>query len=303
MFTRTPHILRSLRFGPVGQAFPGRFTQMPYLYSRRSFSKDPWGVLGVKKDASVEMAEKAYRKLAMMYHPNRPGREEEKYMEVSKAFHDISNGSRKKSFSRKKADQLFEETFGPDVARMAEKGGSFNIESMFNDFKNDLLGNESGSVKSEETLVSYATEKDRRVKITTKLRYDKDGEVLNRSVTKETIPPGTKEAPSEPADNTSSTESHNTRSTSSEDSIGQQSDHTNQEGVNGRRSVRKRERKRERIDQFDADMREMQQMADKEQNELQESTNEVFGTAQRIADKVSGLIFKRDGKKSRKKMD
>jgi len=318
-------MLRGLRLGPVGQAFQharaGRFALMPYLHCHRSFSKAARLVLGVSSDANENMVQKAYRKFAMMYHPKRPLGNEEKYMEVSKAYREISCSKKQRRFSRKEADQLFEDTFGPDVARMVEKGGVFNIDRMFSEFKDDIMGELSGTVKSEETHVSLATEKGRLVKITTKLKYQ-DGEVLNRSVTKETVPDGTELEPTQPAQDPSATDSQTKMITSNDKDLGadsnsgQQSDHVNKER-SSRRSEKRRERKKERSDGFDEDMRQMQQMADKEQEGMQESANQVFGTAQKIANRVSGMIFKQgeevekevekvdrsSRRKSRRKMD
>jgi len=287
-------MLRSLRLGPVGQAFQhvkaGRFAPMPYLHSHRSFSKEARLVLGVSSDANENMVQKAYRKLAMMYHPKRPVGNEEKYMEVSKAFREISVSKKQRRFSRKDADQLFEDTFGPDVACMVEKGGVFNLERMFSEFKDDIMGELSGTVKSEETHVSLASEKGRLVKITTKLKYQ-DGEVINRSVTKETVPDGTEVETGVQDTSTTDSQTKMITSNDADGNTGQQSDPVNKER-SSRRSEKRRERKKERSDEFDEDMRQMQHMADKEQEGMQESANQVFGTAQKIANRVSGMIFK-----------
>ncbi|MCK5422713.1 MAG: DnaJ domain-containing protein, partial [Deltaproteobacteria bacterium] len=51
--------------------------------------RDYYKVLGLKKDASGEEIKKAYRKLAMKYHPdrNQANKEaEEKFKEVSEAY-------------------------------------------------------------------------------------------------------------------------------------------------------------------------------------------------------------------------
>lgn len=62
-------------------------------------SKDPYKVLGLKRNASKEEAKKAYKKLARKYHPdlNQSNPEaEEKFKEINQAWESINNPSQKK---------------------------------------------------------------------------------------------------------------------------------------------------------------------------------------------------------------
>ncbi len=64
---------------------------------------DYYQVLGVGRDASEEDIKKAYRKLAMQYHPDRnPGDEaaEEKFKEVSEAYEILSHGDKRARYDR-----------------------------------------------------------------------------------------------------------------------------------------------------------------------------------------------------------
>lgn len=52
---------------------------------------NPYKVLGVKNNASVEECKKAYRKLSVKYHPDNGG-DIVKFQEISKAFDEINKG-------------------------------------------------------------------------------------------------------------------------------------------------------------------------------------------------------------------
>ena len=56
--------------------------------------KDYYSILGVPRDASEEQIKKAYRKMALKYHPDKntsPGAEE-KFKEVAEAYDVLSDG-------------------------------------------------------------------------------------------------------------------------------------------------------------------------------------------------------------------
>jgi curved DNA-binding protein len=66
--------------------------------------KDYYGVLGVPKNASDGEIKKAYRKLAMQYHPDRnPGKEEwanEKFKEINEAYAVLGNPQKRKQYDQ-----------------------------------------------------------------------------------------------------------------------------------------------------------------------------------------------------------
>ncbi len=84
--------------------------------------KDYYELLGVKRDASADEIKKAYRKLAMKYHPDKnPGDKaaETKFKEISEAYEVLSDDKKRKQYDQFGHDGL-KSTFGPggfDFAR------------------------------------------------------------------------------------------------------------------------------------------------------------------------------------------
>jgi curved DNA-binding protein len=67
-------------------------------------AKDYYQVLGVPKDATEAQIKKAYRKLAMQYHPDRnPGKEQwanEKFKEINEAFSVLGDPEKRKQYDQ-----------------------------------------------------------------------------------------------------------------------------------------------------------------------------------------------------------
>ncbi|MFC1627288.1 DnaJ C-terminal domain-containing protein [Patescibacteria group bacterium] len=76
--------------------------------------KDFYQVLGVKKDASAAELKKAYRQLALKYHPdrNKGADAAEKFKELSEAYEVLSNPQKRKTY-----DQFGSAAFDPSQAR------------------------------------------------------------------------------------------------------------------------------------------------------------------------------------------
>jgi len=65
--------------------------------------KDYYGILGVEKDSDAETIKKAYRKLAMQYHPDRnkgDAKAEAKFKEVAEAYEILSDTNKKHTYDR-----------------------------------------------------------------------------------------------------------------------------------------------------------------------------------------------------------
>lgn len=48
--------------------------------------KDCYSILGIQRSATTEEIKKAFRKLAMIHHPDRPGGEHKKFLEIKSAY-------------------------------------------------------------------------------------------------------------------------------------------------------------------------------------------------------------------------
>ena len=57
--------------------------------------KDPYSILEIQRGANEEEIKKAYRKMAVKYHPDKPGGNEEKFKEVADAYDKLTNPKRK----------------------------------------------------------------------------------------------------------------------------------------------------------------------------------------------------------------
>lgn len=96
--------------------------------------RDYYEVLGIKKDASADEIKKAFRKLAILYHPDKEGGDETKFKEVNEAYEVL-----KDSDKRQRYDQ-----FGHAGVGGGPSGGNpfegFNGQSFNFDFGDGGLG-------------------------------------------------------------------------------------------------------------------------------------------------------------------
>ncbi|WOE30875.1 MULTISPECIES: molecular chaperone DnaJ [unclassified Acinetobacter] len=107
--------------------------------------RDYYEVLGVSKTASDDEIKKAYRKLAMKYHPDRnpdSAEAEDKFKEASEAYEVLSD-SEKRSMYDRMGHQAFEGGMGGGGF------GGFSAEDVFSQF-GDIFGNAFGGGRAQQ---------------------------------------------------------------------------------------------------------------------------------------------------------
>ncbi len=99
--------------------------------------RDYYEILGVDRSAKKEEIKKAYRKLALKYHPDKNKGDksaEEKFKEASEAYHVLSDEKRKSSY-----DQFGHAAFQGGAGGQGGFGG-FDFSSSFSDIFEDVFG-------------------------------------------------------------------------------------------------------------------------------------------------------------------
>ncbi|MSU75670.1 MAG: molecular chaperone DnaJ [Candidatus Magasanikbacteria bacterium] len=89
-------------------------------------SKDYYKILSVDKHASSEEVKKAFKKLAMQHHPDRPGGNEAKFKEINEAYQVLGDAEKRKKFDQ----------FGSDF----EQQGGFGQGAGWEDFMRAARG-------------------------------------------------------------------------------------------------------------------------------------------------------------------
>ncbi|MGX7592548.1 DnaJ C-terminal domain-containing protein [Candidatus Karelsulcia muelleri] len=119
--------------------------------------KDYYEILGVNRDATLDQIKRAYRKLALKYHPdkNREKEAEEKFKEAAEAYNVLSDTNKRNTYDQ----------YGPQNYQESNNLNIEDILSNFGDLFNDTLGcfTEFGD-RSEDTSDRNRGE-DLRIKI------------------------------------------------------------------------------------------------------------------------------------------
>jgi DnaJ-class molecular chaperone len=120
--------------------------------------KDYYEILGVSRDADEEAIKKAYRKLAMQYHPDRnPGKEQwanEKFKEINEAFSVIGDPEKRGKYDQYGTAGDAGDIFGSPYTRttfedlMKDFGGSGLRYDFLDDIFADILGGRNFSFRT-----------------------------------------------------------------------------------------------------------------------------------------------------------
>jgi len=142
--------------------------------------KDYYEVLGVGKNSSADEIKKAYRKVAMQYHPDRnPGDKsaEEKFKEAAEAYEVLSDADKKAQYDRYGHAGLSGNGRG-------FSGGGMNMEDIFSQFGDvfgdDLFGSFFGGGRSRTSRSRGVRGSNLRIKI--KLAYEEIAKGVTKNI-------------------------------------------------------------------------------------------------------------------------
>jgi curved DNA-binding protein len=110
--------------------------------------KDYYQILGVSKEASDDDIKQAYRKLAMLWHPDKnPGKEKmanEKFKEINEAYAVLGNAEKRKQYDEFGTAGQAGDIFGNDGTRSTFED-LFRGQGMDNDFMQSIFGQAFGN--------------------------------------------------------------------------------------------------------------------------------------------------------------
>ncbi len=109
--------------------------------------KDYYDVLGLKKGASDADIKKAYRKLAMKYHPDRnkgDKQAEEKFKELNEAYAVLSDPEKRKQYDQFGADGFHQRYSQEDIFRGTDFSSIFSEFGIGNDIFEQIFGGGGG---------------------------------------------------------------------------------------------------------------------------------------------------------------
>lgn len=117
--------------------------------------RDYYEILGVERNASLEEIKKAYRKLALKYHPDKnPGNKaaEEKFKEVNEAYAILSNPEKRARYDQFGHSGVEGTTFGPEDFRGFEDifGGFESFSEIFESFFGTSSRRRGGAQRGED---------------------------------------------------------------------------------------------------------------------------------------------------------
>ena len=138
--------------------------------------QDYYKTLGVQKNSSDTEIKKAYRKLAMKYHPDRnPGDKtsEENFKEAKEAYEVLSNGQKRTAYDQ----------FGHEgLNTQSGMGGGFKTGDGFNDIFGDMFGDIFGNARGQRRQHSAQRGSDLRYELDLDLEQAVFGETIKINI-------------------------------------------------------------------------------------------------------------------------
>jgi molecular chaperone DnaJ len=142
--------------------------------------RDYYEILSVAKNASADDIKKAYRKVAMQYHPDRnPGDKaaEEKFKEAAEAYEVLSDADKRAQYDR----------FGHAGVRGSSGGGATNMDDIFSQFGDifgdDVFGNFfGGGSRQQSSRGKSRGTRGSNLRIKLKLTYEEIAKGVTKSV-------------------------------------------------------------------------------------------------------------------------
>jgi curved DNA-binding protein len=125
--------------------------------------KDYYSILGVTKSASAEEIKKAFRKLAVKYHPDRnPDNKqaEDRFKEISEAYEVLSDTEKRQKYDQfgRYWNQAGQSPYGNATGVNVDFSGvNFSNYGSFDEFINELLGRVSGNPQNRTNAYTYNT--------------------------------------------------------------------------------------------------------------------------------------------------
>jgi molecular chaperone DnaJ len=147
--------------------------------------RDFYEILGVSKSASADEIKKAYRKVAMQFHPDRnPGDKaaEEKFKEAAEAYEILSDTDKKAKY-----DRFGHQAFGPGTGGGGYGGGGMDMNDIFSQFGDvfgdDMFGGFFGGGQSRSRGGAKARgQRGSNLRIKLKMNYEEIANGVNKQV-------------------------------------------------------------------------------------------------------------------------
>ena len=149
-----------------------------------SNKRDFYEILGVSKTASQEEIKKAYRKVAMQYHPDRnPGDKaaEDKFKEAAEAYEILNDADKKAQY-----DRYGHNAFSQGRGGGGFSGGGMNMDDIFSQF-GDIFGDDSfgsffGNRGGRRSGAQGGGSRGSNLRVKIKLNYEEIAKGANKTI-------------------------------------------------------------------------------------------------------------------------